>query len=336
MTRRTFRIGTRGSSLALRQTGMVLADLQAAHPDASFETVTITTSGDQSTAALASIGGRGVFIIEIERALLAGDIDIAVHSLKDLPADDTPGLVIAATPPREDVRDVLVSRSGARLADLPSGASLGTGSPRRAVQLIALRPDLAIKDIRGNVDTRLRKVADGEYDAVALAAAGLKRLGLFDHATEVFETAQLLPAVGQGALAIQVRADDAGAIGLARALDDHATHTAVIAERAFERRLGGGCHAAIAGYATVGHGPSLDRAPVLLRGLVGQAASAHPEEPRSSPQAGGGASRWADPDPPRILRGEMEGIAAEADMLGVRLAEFLIAQGAEELLEVTT
>jgi hydroxymethylbilane synthase len=309
VTGRTFRIGTRGSSLALRQTEMVLADLRQAHPDATFETVTISTSGDQSTAALADIGGRGVFIIEIERALLATDIDIAVHSLKDLPAEDTPGLSIAATPAREDVRDVLVSRSGAKLSELPAGASVGTGSPRRAVQIRALRPDLAIKDIRGNVDTRLRKVDAGEYDAVALAAAGLKRLALFERATEVFETAQFLPAVGQGALAIQARSDDSEVIEILRVLDDGTTRAAVTAERAFERRLGGGCHAAIGALATVGGDPRTSRAPILLRAIVGSIADG------------------------RILRGEMEGPASEADMLGVRLAEFLIAQGAEELLE---
>ena len=308
MPKRTFIVGTRGSRLALRQTEIALDALRSANPEAAFETHTIKTSGDQSTASLSEIGGRGVFVIEIERALLAGEIDVAVHSLKDLPSEETDGLSIAGVLPREDPRDVLVARDGMTLADLPAGATVGTGSPRRAVQALALRPDLEVRDIRGNVDTRIRKVEDGDYDAVILAAAGLARLGWLDHATQTFEPEEMLPSVGQGALALQCREDDAETRALVAPVDDFDTGAAVIAERAFERRLGGGCAAAIAAYATVGRGASLERSPVLLRGFVG--------EPRG-----------------RLLRGEMEGVAAEAEMLGVRLAEFLIAQGAEELLE---
>jgi hydroxymethylbilane synthase len=307
-------VGTRGSRLALVQTDITLAALRAAHPDATFETCTITTSGDKSTASLSEIGGRGVFVIEIERALLAGDIDIAVHSLKDLPSEETPGLTIAATLTREDPRDAIVSRSGATLAELPAGATVATGSPRREVQVLAARPDVRVSDIRGNVDTRVRKVDDGEYDAVVLAAAGLKRLGLLKRASQVFELEEMLPAVGQGALAVQVRTDDADALALVALADDPATRAAVTAERAFERKLGGGCHAAIGAYGTVGGNGKWEigeRTPLLLRGLVG---------------AVGG----------RILRAEMEGVASEADMLGVRLAEFLIAQGAAELLEAAS
>lgn len=313
MSARTFVVGTRGSRLALVQTDIALAALRAAHPESTFETRTITTSGDKSTASLSEIGGRGVFVIEIERALLAGEIDIAVHSLKDLPSEETPGLTIAATLTREDPRDALVSRSGARLADLPPGATVATGSPRRAVQVIAARPDVRVSDIRGNVDTRVRKVEEGEYDAVVLAAAGLKRLGWLERASQVFEPEEMLPAVGQGALAVQVRSDDAETLAQVARADDPVTRAAVTAERAFERRLGGGCHAAIGAYGTVGgQGWGSDpqrntRAPLLLRGLVGE--------------------------PGRILRAEMEGVAAEADMLGVRLAEYLIGQGAAELLE---
>jgi hydroxymethylbilane synthase len=304
---RTFIVGTRGSPLALRQTEIALEALRPAYPGAVFETRMIQVSGERSTASLSEIGGRGVFVIEIESALLAGQIDIAVHSLKDLPSEETAGLTIAATLPREDPRDALVSRSGARLADLPPGATVATGSPRRAVQVIAARPDVVVSDIRGNVDTRVRKVEDGEYDAAVLAAAGLKRLGWLERAAQVFEPEEMLPAVGQGALAVQVRADDAEALAAVVALDDPATRAAITAERAFERRLGGGCSAAIGGYATLSPGPSADRAPLLLHGLVGE--------------LGG-----------RILRAEMEGVASEADMLGVRLAEYLIGQGAEELL----
>jgi len=303
---RTFIVGTRGSKLALRQTEIAAEGLRHAHPTLSLEARTIQTEGDRTSASLASIGGRGVFVIEIERALLNGDIDIAVHSLKDLPSEETEGLTIAAMLHREDPRDALVARGGSRLRDLWSGAVVGTGSPRRACQLLALRPDLQVRDIRGNVDTRLRKVQEGEYDAVILAAAGLKRLDWLGRASQVFEPDEMLPAVGQGVLAVQVRSDDSEALKAVSDADHAPTRVAAIAERAFERRLGGGCSAAIAAYAIVGRGH--DRAPVQLRGLVGEST--------------GG----------RLLRGEMSGVASEADMLGVRLAEYLIAQGAEELL----
>lgn len=308
MSSRTYTLGTRGSRLALRQTEIALQVL-AVTPDVTFETRTITTSGDTSTQSLAEIGGRGVFVIEIERALVDHEIDIAVHSLKDLPSTETPGLTIAAVLKREDPRDVLVSRGGATLADLASGATVGTGSPRRAAELLALRPDVIVKDIRGNVDTRIRKVDEGEYDSVVLAAAGLARLGWLDKASQIFETHEMLPSVGQAALAIQVRTNDTEALRLVRTLDHFETRAAITAERAFERRLGGGCHAAIGGYATVGVGLDVEHLPVTLRGLVG----------------GEG----------RILRGEMEAPAAAAEALGIRLAEYMIAQGADALLEAT-
>ena len=309
MSARTFTIGTRGSRLATRQTEIALEALFAAHTGSTFDTRKISTSGDRSQESLAEIGGRGVFVIEIERALLDGKIDLAVHSLKDLPSAETDGLTVAAVLPREDPRDVLVSRDGLPLAALPSGAAIGTGSPRRAAQLTALRSDIEVRDIRGNVDTRIRKAEEGEYDAVVLAAAGLARLGWLERASQIFEPEEMLPAVGQGALALQVRSDDREALDLVRAVDDRETRVAVTAERGFERRLGGGCHVAIAAYATVGYGPSPERAPLRLRGLVG----------------GEG----------RLLRGEMESPAGEADALGIRLAEYLIAQGADALLEAT-
>lgn len=312
MSARSFIVGTRGSKLALRQTEIASQALVAANSGLTLEPRTIQTEGDRSSASLSTLGGRGVFVIEIEQALLRGEIDIAVHSLKDLPSTETEGLTIAATLTREDPRDALVAKGGSQLNELPSRAVVGTGSPRRACQVLALRPDLQIRDIRGNVDTRLRKVQDGEYDAVVLAAAGLARLGWLNRASQLFEPEQMLPSVGQGILAVQVRSDDVEALAVVSAADDAAARAAAIAERAFERRLGGGCHAAIAGYATIGHGSSPDRAPLHLRGLVGEAP--------------GG----------RLLKGEMSGVASEADMLGVRLAEFLIAQGAEELLGAAT
>jgi hydroxymethylbilane synthase len=305
---RKFVVGTRGSKLALRQAEIATVALAAANPGLVLERRVIQTEGDRSTASLRTIGGRGVFVTEIEQALLRGEIDIAVHSLKDLPCAESSGVTIAACLPRDDPRDVLVSRDRLRLADLPPGASVGTGSPRRACQLLVLRPDITVKDIRGNVDTRIRKVEEGQYDAVVLAAAGLERLGWLDRASQVFQPEEMLPSVGQGVLAVQVRADDTEALALATAAEDSAARAAAMAERAFERRLGGGCHAAIAAFATVGRGASDERAPVLLRGLVGE---------------GHGG---------RLLRGEMAGVASEVEMLGVRLAEYLIAQGAEELL----
>ncbi len=306
MSERKFVAGSRGSRLALRQTEIVLEALRRVRPNARLEIRTVRTEGDRSNAPLSEIGGRGVFVIELERALLAGEIDIAVHSLKDLPTQETPGLVLAAVHARGDPRDALISRNGLSLASLPAGSIVGTGSPRRAAQVLALRPDLRIADIRGNVDTRVRKVQTGEYEAVVLAAAGLARLGWLDRATQVFSPEEMLPAAGQGALTVQVRSDDGGAVELARSIDHFDTHVAVIAERAFERPLGGGCDAAIAALGEV------DGFRLRLRGLV------------------------ADRSGERLLRGEVEGAITHAESLGVALAEELMARGATELLEVVT
>ena len=295
-------IGTRGSKLALRQAQITLDALAAAHPDAQFDLKTIRTSGDSTEAPLSEVGGRGIFVIEIERALLKNEIDIAVHSLKDLPSEETPGLLITAVLPREDPRDVLVTRTGGDLGSLSSGARVGTGSPRRAAAIRALRPDLQIADIRGNVDTRLRKVEEGDYDATVLAAAGLARLGWLDRASQTFKVDQMIPAVGQGALAVQTRTDDAQTSAVVAALDDPDTRAAVTAERAFERRLGGGCHAAIAAYGTV------SAEALHLRAFVGD-------------------------EDGTILRGEIDGASGDADALGVRLAEQLLEEGAGTLLE---
>jgi len=301
----TLRVGTRGSRLALRQTEIALEALSSAHPEATFEVRTIHTTGDRTKASLSEIGGRGVFVIEIERALLAGEIDIAVHSLKDLPTEETPGLAIAAVLPREDPRDVLVSRRGAKLDGLVDGAVVGTGSPRRAAQLSALRPDLRIADIRGNVDTRISKVESGDYDAVVLAAAGLARLDWLKRAAQIFHPDEILPAPGQGALAVQVRTADAEAFAVALTADDAETRAAVTAERAFERRLGGGCHAAIAALAEVWEGR------IRLRGLV------------------------ADPAGTELFRGEIDSAVTDPESAGLLLAEQLIERGAGALLEAT-
>ncbi len=344
MSGRIFHLGTRGSRLALRQTEIVLDALRAKHSQTHFQVRTIRTAGDKSRASLSEIGGRGVFVIELERALIAGEIDIAVHSLKDLPANETSGLTIAATYEREDARDVLISREGLTLDRLPAGATIGTGSPRRAAQVIAARPDLRIADIRGNVDTRLRKVEHGEYDATVLAAAGLSRLGWLDRATQVFETEQMLPAVGQGALAVQTRADDTSAIAAVSALDHAATRAAVTAERAFERRLGGGCHAAIAAYGVILSGTM----PGVILSSTEPGAQDKVSSRRNLAEEGKGTApaRGATPGPDRLyvrglvgdatgtlLRAEIEGDAGGAESLGTTLAERLIEQGAGAMLE---
>jgi len=318
---RLFVAGSRGSRLSQRQTELALDALRRAQPEARFEVRAVRTAGDRSRASLSEIGGRGVFVAELERALLAGQIDIAVHSLKDMPSWPTDGLAVAAITERADVRDVLVSRGRLTLADLPDGAVVGTGSPRRAAQLLAARPDLRIADIRGNVDTRIRKVGDGQYDAAVLAAAGLARLGWLDRASELLSTEVMLPAVGQGALALQVRADDGEAIELVSAADHPASRCATASERAFEAHLGGGCHAAIAALGEVTRSAILSPSAALrmdsakdlgaglrLRGLVG------------------------DPAGRRLLRGEVEGSIQDAESLGVQLAESLLSQGARDLL----
>lgn len=225
--------------------------LLAAHPGLSLEVREIKTEGDRSSAPLSVIGGLGVFTKAIEDALIARTVDIAVHSLKDLPPASTPGLTIAAIPEREDARDALVTRDGRALAELPPGARIGTGSARRATQLTAMRPDVEPVDIRGNVDTRIRKVENGEYDGAALAMAGLARLGLAEKAAQTFTVDEMIPAVGQGALAVQVRDDDAEANELARAIDHADTRAAVTAERAFLERLGAGCRMPVGAHATV-------------------------------------------------------------------------------------
>ncbi|MGH2671311.1 MAG: hydroxymethylbilane synthase, partial [bacterium] len=241
MSPRTFVIGTRGSRLALRQADIALDALSAAHPAARFELRTIKTEGDRTSASLSTLGGRGVFVIEIERALLAGEIDIAVHSLKDLPTAPVDGLTIGAIPVREDPRDVLIARDGLSLGELQTGALVGTGSPRRVAQLEALGLGLEMTEIRGNVDTRLRKVLAGDLDAVVLAAAGLRRLGVASAPAVPIPWDVCLPAVGQGALAVEGREEAGWAAQALERLHHRESGLRVEAERAFLARLGGGC-----------------------------------------------------------------------------------------------
>jgi len=292
-------VGTRGSRLALAQTGLAVQLIQDQHPRLQFELREIRTEGDRrSDVSLAAIGGQGVFVKELEAALLRGEIDIAVHSLKDVPAETAEGLTLAAFPPRGDARDALVTRDGRTLAELPSGARIGTGSARRAVQLRRLSQEIEPVEIRGNVDTRIRKVDDGDYDATVLAMAGLSRLDVSGRAAELFDVDAMTPAVGQGALALQCRSDDGDVAGALAAVDDAATRAACEAERAFLARLGGGCRLPFGAYAEL-----RDRL-LHLRGFV------------------------SNEDGSDFYRGAVSDAVDDAALLGVRLAEELLQRGA--------
>ncbi|MCW2587354.1 MAG: porphobilinogen deaminase [Frankiales bacterium] len=257
------RLGTRASALALTQSGHVADALRALGHD--VELVHITTHGDTSSAAIAQLGGTGVFVTALRDALLAGEVDLAVHSYKDLPTAPADGLVIAAVPPRQDARDALVARDGLTLGELPTGARVGTGSPRRTAQLRALGMGLEVVPVRGNVDTRIGRVAPGDLDAVVLARAGLARLGRLDEVTETLDPLQVLPAPAQGALAVECRAGSE-VEAILKALDDPDTRTAVEAERALLAALEAGCSAPVAALAEIAEGD--DGPEVFLRGLV--------------------------------------------------------------------
>ena len=296
-------LGTRASVLARVQTDAVIGLLAAAWPDVEYGTRVIATAGDRTQASgepLPEIGGKGLFTEELERALRDGEIDLAVHSLKDLPTEDADGVVVGAVTRREDVRDCLVARTGEALADLAEGAVVGTSSLRRAAQLKALRGDLEIRSIRGNVDTRIRKVAAGEYDAALLAAAGILRLGLEHEVSEWLSPETMLPAPGQGALAIQCRADDGPLLERLVELDDSAARIETTAERAFLRALGAGCAAPVAALATESTTPR-----ARLQGLV------------------------ASVDGGQMVRVQGEG---EPHELGERLAQDALAAGADRIL----
>lgn len=301
----TVTIGTRTSDLAMWQTNHIIDRLQARWPGLTCRLQPFITQGDKTLdKPLPVIGGKGLFTAELERALLAGEIHLAVHSLKDLPVEDSPGLTIGAITSRADVRDALVARNGWTLATLPHGAVVGTSSTRRAAQLQARRPDLTICSIRGNVDTRVRKVLNGDYDAAVLALAGLERLGLVDHITERLALEVMLPAPGQGALAVQCRADDQATLALLAAIDDAAVRAAVTAERAFLHGLGGGCSAPVAAYAQVTE--EAGQRQIHLQALVGSA------------------------DGQQVIR--VSGTGRTAPNLGEQLARQALQQGAATLL----
>lgn len=247
---RPLRLATRRSQLALTQARGVGAMLQELHPGLTIEELQVVTTGDRfRDRPLQDIGGKGLFLKEIEQALVDGKADIAVHSMKDVPAELAPGLTMAAIPAREDPRDALFSRTGQRLDELPAGARVGTSSLRRRTLVLEGRPDLEVLPLRGNVDTRLRKATDGEVDAVILALAGLRRLGLTDRATEIFDPGRFLPAVGQGALGIECRHDDEEVLALLAAADHPETRICVSAERAFMAAVEGSCRMPVAAHA---------------------------------------------------------------------------------------
>jgi hydroxymethylbilane synthase len=293
---------TRPSALARWQTARVIQLLQAAHPGLECTEYVITTKGDRVLdRPLPEIGGKGLFTSELEVALLSGKVHAAVHSLKDLPVEATPGIVVAAIPEREAAYDVLVCAEGQTLSSLPEGARVGTCSLRRTAQLLARRPDLTILPLRGNVETRLRKVLSGEYDAIILAQAGLTRLGLQAHISEVFPLEVMLPAPGQGALAVQCRVEDTETLELLAAIHDPLTAAAVGAERAFLSGLGGGCSLPIAAFAEKNNGQ------IILTGAVISA------------------------DGKQAIR--LSAVDKEPYKLGERLAELVLERGAAELLK---
>jgi len=297
------RIATRKSPLALWQAEHVAEELRAANPDLQVELVGMSTKGDKILdTPLAKIGGKGLFVKELEQGMLEGHADIAVHSMKDVPVELPEGLHLAVIMEREEPRDAFVSNRFDSIDALPQGARLGTASLRRQCQAAERRPDLEILPLRGNVNTRLKKLDDGEFDAIILAGAGLLRLGFHDRIRALMDTDHSLPAIGQGALGIECRTDDARVNALIEPLHHPETAACVGAERALNHRLMGGCQVPIGGYAT------LEGAILSLRGLVGEA------------------------DGSRIIRGKVGGAAADAEALGIALAEDLLDRGADQIL----
>lgn len=304
MTKRHIVIATRESPLALAQAESIKALLIQHHPHLSVELLGMTTQADQRLdVMLTEIGGKGLFVKELEEALLDKRADIAVHSMKDVPMELPPGLILPVIGKREEPRDALVSNSYRFLAEMPSGSSVGTSSLRRQTQLRALRPDLIFRTLRGNINTRLRRLDEGDYDAIILAAAGLKRLHLGDRICAYLSPEESLPSAGQGALGIECRQGDDAVLALIEPLNDPITHARVVAERAVCRRLGGGCKVPVAAYAEIHHSV------LHLRGLV------------------------ANEDGSRILRAHRDGDIQQADNIGTRVAEELLQQGAEKILQ---
>ena len=304
MTDSRLRIATRKSSLALWQANHVRDALIARHPELDVELLTMTTQGDKILdTPLAKVGGKGLFVKELETGMLEGRADLAVHSMKDVPVEIPQGLCLAAVLPREDPRDVLISNTCSSIDELPQGARLGTSSLRRQSQLRARRPDLRILDLRGNVNTRLSKLDNGEYDAIMLAAAGVKRMGWEARITEFLPPEQFLPAIGQGAIGIEIRNDDARLHELVAELNDDQTAIRIAAERALNEALQGGCQVPIAGYSEISHGV------ILLRALVGR------------------------PDGTELVQGVISGKPEDAEELGRVLAEDLLSRGAKQILD---
>lgn len=304
MSQKTVRIATRKSPLALWQAEFVKAELEKFHPGLQVELVKMTTQGDKILdAPLAKVGGKGLFVKELENGMLEGTADIAVHSMKDVPVEFPEGLHLAVICEREDPRDAFVSNRFASFAELPHGARVGTSSMRRQAQIMARRPDIQILMLRGNVNTRLAKLDAGEYDAIVLAAAGLKRLGFDERIREFINPLDSLPAIGQGAVGIECRVNDPWINELIKPLNHEATAIRVRAERAMNHRLQGGCQVPIGGYA------ELDYGVIVLRGLVGR------------------------PDGTKIVRGDISGKPEDAEELGVVLADDLLSRGAKEILD---
>lgn len=304
MTKRHLIIATRESPLALAQTESIREALLALHPHLSIDLLGITTQADKRLdVVLTEIGGKGLFVKELEEALLDGRADIAVHSMKDVPMDLPEGLALPVIGKREEPRDVFVSNQFHSLAELPRGAIVGTSSLRRQTQLRALRSDLTLNNLRGNINTRLRRLDDGDYDAIILAAAGLKRMSFGSRIRSYLSTEQSLPSAGQGALGIECREGDEAVMKLIAPLADEITTDCVTAERALCRRLGGGCKVPVAAYAEIHHGE------LQLRGLVANQAGT------------------------TILRARLSGDPKNADNIGTRVAEALLQQGAEAILK---
>ena len=296
------RLGTRASLLALRQANWVKSKLEESHPGVKVTLVHIKTAGDKLDIPLFKAGGKGLFVKEIEDALLRGEVDLAVHSAKDLPALIPEGLTLVAFPEREDPRDVLISRDGKGWSEIPAGGRVGTGSLRRRAQLLNLRPDLEIVPLRGNLDTRIKKLSTLKLDAIVLASAGLRRLGWEDQISQYFDPEVMLPAIGQGVLAIEGRLGDEGVHRLVAPVHHYPTELSITAERAFLKELEGGCQVPIAGYAKV----ESDR--LGLMGLV------------------------AGIDGRKVARGRVEGSPAKGEELGKQLAAELLARGAGDIL----
>lgn len=297
-----FRLGTRASLLALYQANWVKSQLEEQHPEAEVTLVHIKTEGDKIDIPLFQVGGKGLFVKEIENALLRGEVDLAVHSAKDLPVIIPEGLMLMAFPQREDPRDVLISKDGRKWSDLPPKGRVGTGSLRRRAQLLHLRPDLEIVSLRGNLDTRIKKLSSLNLDAIVLASAGLHRLGWKDQISEFLDPEVMLPAIGQGVLAIEGRQGDERVSQLVASLNHSLTQASIRAERAFLKRLEGGCQVPVAGLARV------ESERLNLTGLVARV------------------------DGQKVIKGKVEGPLAKGEDLGRKLAEELLERGAADIL----